>query len=180
MALSNWDTMAFNEKGQPSNGIFTSKLGVRVEFYKNWLYVHDEKAWEDGGAFVRDTVMNVQLGDLQYKDVHITAVRGPQEGIFAVVYSGYGKDAVGMLGCGVYGYHDMEWCGVTPKTIEWWAEHMGDFDSPFEVDLKKGLRFNQGDAYFAEKLGEDAPLIPTRAGEAEEPLMTQIIEGLKK
>jgi hypothetical protein len=177
MSLSNWDTMAFDEKGEPTNGVFVSKLGVCVAFYKNWLYVRDEKAWEEGGAYIKPTVMHVQSGDLHYKDVGIHALRGPQNGIFAVVYSGYGKEAPGMLGCGVSGYEGDDWVGVTPATIEWWAAHLEELEVPFEIDLKKGQRFNQGDAYFAKALGEDVPA--TNAGEAEKPVMETIVERLK-
>ena len=59
MALSNWDTFAVDEKGEPTDGRFTSALGVEVEIYKNWLYVRDEQAWRDGGRFVSPTVMSM-------------------------------------------------------------------------------------------------------------------------
>lgn len=126
MALSNWDTLALNEKGQSISGVFRSPLGIEVEFYKNWLYVRDEKGWSDG-AFMRPTVMEVQEGDIRYKDVEILAFRGPQNGIYAVIWSGseFEKTLQGMIGCGVYGFedgdetHDPDYIGVLPASIEW-------------------------------------------------------------
>lgn len=87
MALSNWETLAVNAKGEPINGVFVSKLGVSVEFYKNWLYVRDPKGWLEGGHFIEPTVMKVESCELAYKDVRIIAKRGPQDGIYAVIYS---------------------------------------------------------------------------------------------
>lgn len=87
MALSNWDLMAVNAKGEPTNGIFVSKSKVTVEIYKNWIYIRDPEAWRDGGPYVNDTVAQVNDGNLQYKDVHIAAKRGPKNGIYAVVTS---------------------------------------------------------------------------------------------
>lgn len=48
MALSNWDTMSMDEKGKTLSGEFVSPLGVKVEFYKNWIYVR-----ESGGCCSR-------------------------------------------------------------------------------------------------------------------------------
>jgi hypothetical protein len=98
MALSNWDTMAVNAKGEPTNGVFTSKLGVTVEIYKNWLYLRDEKAWQEGGRFVKSTVGQIESGVLTYKDVSIVAKRGPQGGVYCVVKSER-YDYVGRNGC---------------------------------------------------------------------------------
>lgn len=105
MALSNWDTLAIDETGASISGSFVSPLGVRVEFYKNWLYVYDEKAYQEGGTFTNSCVMEVQSGDITYKDVVISAVRGPQGGIYAQVSTQWYKDDRKiMVGCGVYGY----------------------------------------------------------------------------
>jgi hypothetical protein len=134
MALSNWDTMALNEKGEPSHGEFTSPCGVSVEFYKNWLYVRDAKAWQEGGGYTEPTVMEIQPGDIRYKDVHILALRGPQNGVFAVVWTGYGDEVKGMAGCGVYGYEGMEWIGVTPESLTWWvAKLRGEHEETYNL-----------------------------------------------
>src|SRR5271154_4408257 len=85
MALSNWDTLAVDEKGEPCSGSFVSPLGIEIEIYKNWLYVRDAKAWvESDHCFTNDTIMQIENGKLRYKDVEITAIRGPKNGVYCV------------------------------------------------------------------------------------------------
>ncbi len=197
MALSNWDTLALDEKSASISGAFKSPLGVVVEFYKNWLYIRDEKAWEEKGSFTKPTVMQVTSGELRYKDVNILALRGPQNGVYAVVWTGYG-DVVGMIGCGVYGYEGDEFVGVLGSSIEWFKKELSkkgsdtmqigdearpyefdvyDIPKPFkEIDWGKGLRFNQGDAYFAGALGGDIPA--TEPEKAEPTVMSQILDKM--
>lgn len=253
MALSNWDTLAVNQTGESTNGVFVSPLGVSVEFYKNWLYVRDKQGWNKGGRFVEPTVMQVEHGVLHYKDVSITAIRGPQNGVYAVVQStvypphltedcakckakakAYRHEQncpdfvdtkyFVMVGCGVYGYSGEDWVGVDDESkkflVDWIQKSEqeefpvprqlvnklateGDIRAHFAskgqrvtriteenvyiayeshlfedhvrgVDLSKALRFNQGDAYFANKLGTDIPA--TEPGTAEEPWMTQMLK----
>lgn len=198
MALSNWDTLALDEKSASISGVFKSPLGVVVEFYKNWLYVRDEKAGEDKGSFTQPTVMQVTSGEIRYKDVSILALRGPQNGVYAVVWTGYGLDVVGMIGCGVYGYEGEEFVGVLGSSIEWFKKELGkkesytmmigdeerstdvdvyDIPKPFkETDWGKGLRFNQGDAYFAGALGKDIPA--TEPEKAAPTVMSQILDKM--
>lgn len=190
MALSNWDTWALDEKGEPIPGSFTSPLGVEVEVYKNWLYVQDERAWVEGGAYIRPIIMEIQSGELTYKDVHVSALRGPQEGVYAVVYTTRYPPHVegepykpptytGMIGVGVYGYHGEEWVGVLPESIAWFREQVKNaekMDVPREfrdLDWSKGRRFNQGDAFFAKNLGFETPA--TREGETETPILSQML-----
>lgn len=107
MALGNWDTFAIDINGKHV-GSFTSPLGVRVIFYKNWLEVKDPTVMFDNESSARDVIIVVNEGKITYRDVEISAIRGPQEGIYAVVHSGYTYNGTfqGMIGCGVYGYGD--------------------------------------------------------------------------
>jgi len=254
MALSNWDTLAVDENGESTNGIFTSPNGVSVEFYKNWLYVRDKKGWQEGGRFVEPTVMQVDNGTLSYKDVSICAIRGPQNGVYAVVESTiypphltedcakckakaksywHEKNCADfvdtkhlvMIGCGVYGYDGEEWVGVDDESKKFLAswiqkadqdelamprslfnklsgeaeikahfatkgqtvtrvteenvfiayESFGFEEHVRKIDLSKALRFNQGDAFFANKVGTDIPATPT--GTAEEPWLTKMLKN---
>lgn len=211
MALSNWDTLAVNLKGEPQAGCFVSPGGVRVEIYKNWLYVHDAKAWRDGGMFVADTTMQISEGQVCYHDVHIRAIRGPQDGVYVVCWhenskTGQGDGVLnpsltGMIGCGVSGFEDEKWVGVLPGSVEFlrrWIsnkersysdeliadvtsdevkreelrnEYSYDFlEEIATVQLGQGVRFNQGDEYFAGKIG--TPLNATKPGEAVNPLLS--------
>jgi len=121
MALSNWDTLAVNLKGEPQSGFFVSPGGVKVEIYKNWVYIHDPEAWREKGSYVKDTIMQINHGDLHYHDVEIRAIRGPQEGIYVACWHTDYKDEeiiyTGMVGCGVYGFAGEEWIGVTPESV---------------------------------------------------------------
>lgn len=229
MALSNWDTLAIDETGTPTNGTFTSPLGVEVSFYKNWLYVEDKKAWEAGGYYIQPTVMKVASGDVTYKDVNILAKRGPQHGVYALITSGrtYEKNLKVMAGCGVSGYQypqtscghdaneygsvsfpklkngeyvyhtyctqcekeicDAVWVGVTKEATEFLqklllsevSEYLEEKEKSEHIHTKlaaavaSATRFNQGDAYFADKLGFETPR--TTPENSDEPILTKLL-----
>lgn len=193
MALSNWDTLALTVEG-PTSGVFTSPLGVSVEIYKNWLYVHDPDTWREG-RYSKPVVMEIQHGEVNYRDVCILAKRGPQEGVYVMMWSGYewspGADM--MVGCGVYGYadrdeaatgapqpEDYEWLGVTDESLAFLrqmvTEHLDrDWREPHPILAdevwEKAVRFNQGDAFFV-----GASEAATAVGDIEVPLMMQALE----
>jgi len=182
MALSNWDTLALSETGQPTPGVFTSALGVEVEVYKNWLYVRDKRAWREGGGFTGPTVMQVTEGTLRYQDVHIAAWRGPQEGVYAALWSGrYGQER-GIVAAGVYGYRGEEWVGIEPESIAWLRAQLKkeevDVPSKFRtLDWSGALRFNQGDEFFARALGKETPA--SLPGKPATPILEQMAKGWK-
>jgi hypothetical protein len=106
MALSNWDTLAVNHRGESMNGNFTAPNGIQVQFYKNWLYLRDEASWREGDPYIKNTVGEIRQGDMDYRGIEIRAKRGPQRGVYAVVTHGWGDDLTGMAGCAVLGYVD--------------------------------------------------------------------------
>lgn len=179
MALSNWDTLAMNHEGKSCGGSFKSPLGVEVEFYKNWLYIRDKVAWQPGGCFMGTTIMEIWEGRLTYKDVHILAVRGSREAIYAVVWSHpIGGDVTGMAGVSLYGYEDDTWVGVDANSVanltaclrRWLDDSYPQLPVTLtDLPLGKGLRYNQGDAYFADAFGTDVPA--TSPGEATRPFI---------
>jgi len=122
MALSNWDTLAVDLNGEPQAGSFVSPGGIEVSIYKNWIYIRDPKAWREGGSFVKDTIMAIDHGKIQYHDIEIRATRGPQGGVYVacwnVNYESEPTDYVGMIGCGVYGFDNEDWVGVQPESVE--------------------------------------------------------------
>lgn len=130
MALSNWDDWSVDENCNATGGEFKSPIGVVVAIYKNWLYVYDEKAWEENSTFAKPVVMQIDEGELRYKDLRIIAVRCPQNGIFAAVWSGYDVSVKGMIGCGVYGFANREWVGVEQETFEWIKAKIKELDVP--------------------------------------------------
>jgi len=112
-----YDTLALNEKGESVNGIYVSPYGIEVEFYKNWIYIRDEKGHDEDVSFSNNVVMEFHEGLITYKDTNIVSVRGPQNSICAVIWSGYGKDVTGMIGVSCYGYDKDKWVGVNEDTI---------------------------------------------------------------
>ncbi len=110
MALSNWDCLAFDETGQPSNGSFPGFGEDRVEIYKNWLYIRDPDLWRPN-KYMKPTIAEISHGDICLSGVHIRAVRHDlQNSIFAFVsfrkYSGEGPQTKYFCGIGCYGYQN--------------------------------------------------------------------------
>jgi hypothetical protein len=95
-------------------GPFRSPSGLTVEVYKNWAVVLDG-----------DTeIAHLIHGALRCRDLHITAVRGPQDGVYVVAryWLHEGEVPCTLLGCGVEGFDARgEWVGVLPSSIEWFA-----------------------------------------------------------
>jgi len=189
MALSNWDTMAVDKPPPFRERYLTSPLGVSVSIYKNWLYVRDAHAWQEGGAFIEPTVMEVQEGNLCYKDLKILAFRGPQEGVYVAAWSGWTHLGTlkGMVGCGVYGYEGETFVGVQSASAAWLQERLTGDEYRHKVpkELRNVLlskseldRFNQGDAFFAKHLGVDTPA--TGLGEVGPPVLEQALKEIKK
>lgn len=201
MALSDWDTLAINQKGEPTNGVIgPSPGGVTVEIYKNWLYVRDPAGWTEKGSFCEPTVMQVNSGVLRYKDVEIAAVRGPKNGIYCVVqwedYKAKTFDAMYGIGCCGYVYSDPpcgdhpdevrcggcpppHWAGVEAAEVEFLKQQVSKWEEDYAINKSpetwdRAIRFNQGDAYFADKLGSD--LVASAPGEGNNPLMETLIE----
>lgn len=105
MALSNWDTLAFDNDGNPSNGTITNKDGNTVSIYKNWLYVRSNQLANVSKEFVDDTFAHINAGDIRVAGFQIYAHRAKnQQAVFCYVTSGYGEEEIQMCGIGAYGY----------------------------------------------------------------------------
>lgn len=89
-----------------------------IEIYKNWLTVTDTRSVVSG-RWPRKRTSDVQRlrahiseGCLQVSGWHITARRGPQNGIYVIAYAadadlvGDWADKALLVGCGVAGYTD--------------------------------------------------------------------------
>lgn len=110
MALSDYDTLAIDLNSNPTNGVFTTPLGVIARIYKNWIYVTDEGAWREGDPFIDGVVMQIQHGELRYRDLHVFAKRGPKNGIYAVLMLDYGDNTQGMVCIGCCSYTSTTQC----------------------------------------------------------------------
>ena len=136
MAGADWSYLVLDEKGQRTD-LFTSPMGVRVRFKKNWIYVADPKAWRQGSPFVEPVVARVLEGKLNYLDVEIHAVRGPFSGIYGVAYTRVEDHLIGLVGYGVFGENVP---GAAAHLSDWLTN--ADFDLPEELlnqDLLKAL-----------------------------------------
>lgn len=159
MALSNWDTLAFDAEGNPSNGELKCPDGVSVALYKNWLYVEDAAAWRPNGGYTKPIVLEVQSGNVQYNHLRIIAVRRTYQNAIFCLTSFFSFDYEGdlplwMIGIGCYAYDDKhEHIGVTQHTFDSfikWLKKLDELDDTYIDSLSsKARRFNQGDAYFA-------------------------------
>lgn len=108
MALSNWDTLAFDTNGEPSTGVLNGGKG-QVEIYKNWLYVRHQGMWVEGsGSYNKPTIAEITHGKINLAGFQIHATRHPdQSTIFCFVqYGSEYKDnkAEYMAGIGCYGF----------------------------------------------------------------------------
>ena len=104
MSLSAYDTLMVDHNGRNISGFWTSPVGITVRIRKNWVYVEDPKGWrKDGANYQKPVVMEVQWGDIIYKDVHILALSGPQKGIYFIAWaykwSKNKKKIIGEVGC---------------------------------------------------------------------------------
>ena len=179
MALSNWDhfIMYLDEDKKELHP------DVDVELYKNFLYLRDKVGWTKDSPFIFPTIAQIYEVNMNYKGIEIKAVRGPQNGVYCAVYHGY-KDVVGFVACGVYGFKDEEFVGVTKESMRWFEvelkKWLKNYDIPedFEkINLSKGKRYNQGDAFFADHLGRDKEDVSTEPGKAEKTMFSKLIEG---
>lgn len=171
-----------------------------VSIYKNWLYVNSPSRWREGAGYLEPTIGEIWQGYQCLGPVHVSAVRGPQRGVYACVWvSESGKDdqgrytdIVGMAGCGVYGWGDDDtFVGVTAQSLEWFKRQLassfassGDCVVPeapavfAQIDLDAAERFNQGDAYLAAHFGIDVPTSPV--GQSEQPLFDAFVRGMRR
>ena len=180
MALSNWATLSWNENGEPSEGKLEVE-GITIEIYKNWLYVRDEKAWKEGSMFIKPTIMEIAEGQIEYHRFKIIAHRGKNNELFVVAEydSKDFKEKKQLIGIGAYGFDDDNYVGISEETkgefFYWIKKSKENWWFSMDIDVTKIKDFNvinQGDKYFADKLGFDA-LVNT-----DEPILTKVLRDV--
>jgi hypothetical protein len=110
MAMSNYDLLAFDDKGRPCNGVFKSG-NTTAKIYKNWLYISNPKMWvKDESSFVKPTIAQINGGgcvNLGKMEMH-TTWDDHQDSIFVFCqYIHYGKKRTNtkrMVGIGCVGF----------------------------------------------------------------------------
>lgn len=195
MALSNWDTLAFNNEAEPCDGVLKIEHEGNhyssVEIYKNWLYVRDTRMWIPDQMFVEPVIMEIQEGGIMFGMFEINASRGPQNSVLTYIeYEPYRKEKVcRMAGIGCYGFDDNgNWTGVQQETLDALLDFMQNLISEYDkeemaylekIRNAKPMRFCQGDGYILKEIGiNDNTATPI--GEAEDPLIIQMIRGPKE
>ena len=181
MALSNYDMLVLNHKGEPCRGEFISPFGIKVKVYKDWLYVDDTFGWTKKGGFAEPTVMEVNSSCLVYKDVNIVCDQRPTKHCdnttLFCIWSGWEHEnnMSGIVGICQFG-------NIQPDAIDELHEVLiKNFDSDYctipeifkLLDLSIGKRFNQGDMFFHDKIGTDAQC--TVPGEAKNTMFGQLL-----
>jgi hypothetical protein len=118
MALSNWDTLAFDIGGPSHFGSVVNHEQVVVSLYKNWLNVTrmvrsaSGPPWRRQDKLSENHVATVREGELSIGSWTIRARRGPQEGVYVIAVSarwdgqGNAVDKALLVGCGVSGFTD--------------------------------------------------------------------------
>jgi hypothetical protein len=112
MAMSNYDLLAFDNKGNPCNGILKSGNTI-AKIYKNWLYIENTKMWnKDESSFSRPTIAQINGGgfcNIGKMEIH-TAWDTHQNSILVFCqYNHYGKKRhtkKRMVGIGCSGFLD--------------------------------------------------------------------------
>lgn len=181
MALSNWDTLAVDHTGAPlAEASFRAADGTSVRFYKNWLYVGSEALWRPGCGFDCPTIERIDEGVRSIGALTIRAARGPRDGVYALVHERRAGGVIrAMAGCACDGYQGEAWVGIGAAEVEALARLLAAQPEPSlrRIDLSRARRTNQGDALIAGRFGVPTP--DSAAGQAEEPLLSDLLRGLR-
>ena len=133
--------------------------------------------------FIKPTIMEISEGQIEYHRFKIIAIRGKNNELFVVAeYDPKDhKEKKRLIGIGAYGFDDDNYIGVTEETkgefFHWIARTRADWWFPVNIDVTKIKDFNvinQGDKYFAEKLGFETPV------NTDEPILTKALKDMEK
>lgn len=177
-SLSEWDVLAVDERGRPSNGTSeASPAGVTVDVYENYLKVSGVELWHPMGPYPSPHAGVIRSGDLNLLDVTVIAEPLPRGGLVWATWFHRGAELVGTVGTVAFGFSpESQYVGVRPgdvaamsAALKRWAAERCLPDSLSELGLANALRYNQGDAFFARQMGHALPATPP--GEALLPML---------
>lgn len=84
MALSDYETLAVNEKAEPCYGEMESFTNSTLEIYKNWLYVRDPKKHHKGCEYTNNVIAQINSGNINISDFEIISTRVKRQGAIFV------------------------------------------------------------------------------------------------
>lgn len=180
LKLSDWDVLALDERGQPTNAVTEPSLcGVRAEAYCNWVNVVDASLWREGSITPSPVVSTVMHGEISILDLTVVAERGPEHGVYFAAWFLYNGQPVGMAGLACWGWGEGQVYRGVPasavahlvKLINGWVNDKIVPPAFADLPWHSALRFNQGDAQAARRAG--LPIAPTVVGEADGPQTTK-------
>jgi hypothetical protein len=175
-SLSDWDVLALDEKGRPSNGISDkSPGGVVIDVYANYLRILSAESWHPLCPHPSPQCGVIRSGDVEFLDVSVAAEQTGVNLIWACWFR-VGTNVVGTVGTVVNGFDESgRYLGVTPEAAKNFAEQLRAWSRvgriPHELSVLgvgNALRYNQGDAFFARQMG--SAYAATAPGTAELPL----------
>jgi hypothetical protein len=187
-AISDWELAALDQDGLPCNGVSEeSPAGVTVDIVQNWMQCLDTRGWRDGCLHPSPVVLvTTAPADLVYLD---TVVRcdtllyhaAPERSFAFATWHVRSEQVRGLIGLVVPGRRTpTSYRGIEQDQVDELADLLDEWSRRSEIpeqlarlkkSLDKLLRFNQGDAFFARKLGHALPVTPV--GKADWPLLYQ-------
>jgi len=123
---------------------------LTIEVHKNWIYLSREGKW----------ILDIQSGEIEGVRFSISAKRGRQKSIYAIItwFTGKGEELKMHRIYAIAGYcfRGDEEVGCLPETVEsfkkWVAKTLKrELEEP--PVFKPAISQNQGDIYFSERLG---------------------------
>jgi hypothetical protein len=129
MALGNWEYRVWDAQGRRQAGrtCLASSL-TNITVYKNTLDIEDPEAWarKRKPRFTQPVVRIIERGGwYDYRDFHILAYRGPQNGLYGAIWT-YDPEPRGAFFAGVEAYDDKTCARIDllPKSAEWFVRRL--------------------------------------------------------
>ncbi len=189
MSLSEWDVLALDERGRPSNGTSEpSPAGVTVSPVEGVLQLESAECWHPLSPLPNPQFVVLRAGEATVLDiwtvaetVHFPPAKGQAvgavRGICWATWFHRGAEIAATVGITVRGFDaDQKYVGVTAADVSQfraivkrWAQYGRVPPQLAELGTANALRFNQGDARIAKQVG--TPYSATPPGEAELPLL---------
>lgn len=185
MALSNWDCLAFDNEGNPTEGvIYGFRKGTSVEIYKNWAHVRDKNMWNKECHHTDNVIAQIVNGSIEISEFSIESIRGHNErAIFIYVectkFTNYRKN---------YKITRKKFCGIgdiSPITkttynefIRWLKKlrednYINDKDWFDKIMKAEPMRYNQGDSFF-----QGSKKSMTKIGEHDKSILSQALDKI--